>query len=143
MGIGSRIRDARKAAGLTQAELAKMVHLSRSHIGAIELDRYNPSLSTLTAIAAAVGKPVAGLVDSDGRSEVYNPDNSIDVYERTNEPPPSYYNDPEVAQMANEIKDNPDMRILFDASRDLKKESIEEVVKFIEFQKAKERGDWD
>jgi hypothetical protein len=45
--------------------------------------------------------------------------------------------------MANEIKDNPDMRILFDASRDLKKESIEEVVKFIEFQKAKERGDWD
>ena len=56
---------------------------------------------------------------------------------------PSYYHDPEVAQMANEIKDNPGMRILFDASRDLKKESIEEVVKFIEFQKAKERGDWD
>ena len=59
------------------------------------------------------------------------------------QPAPSYYHDPEVAQMANEIKDNPDMRILFDASRDLKKESIEEVVKFIEFQKAKERGDWD
>ena len=59
------------------------------------------------------------------------------------QPAPSYYHDPEVAQMANEIKDNPGMRILFDASRDLKKESIEEVVKFIEFQKAKERGDWD
>ena len=59
------------------------------------------------------------------------------------QPAPSYYHDPEVAQMANEIKDNPDMRILFDASRDLKKESIEEVVKFIEFQKSKERGDWD
>ncbi len=140
MGIGSRIRDARKAAGLTQAELAKMVHLSRSHIGAIELDRYNPSLSTLTAIAAAVGKPVAGLVDSDGRSEVYNPDNSIDVYERTNESPPSYYNDPEVARIAQEMHDEPGRRVLFDASRGLSRESIEEVRKFIEFQKAKEDG---
>jgi transcriptional regulator with XRE-family HTH domain len=55
---------------------------------------------------------------------------------------PLYYHDPEVAQMANELKDNPGMRVLFDASRGLKKESIEEVVKFIEFQKAKERGDY-
>jgi transcriptional regulator with XRE-family HTH domain len=55
---------------------------------------------------------------------------------------PRYYHDPEVAEMANQLKDNPDMRVLFDASRDLKKESIEEVVKFIQYQKAKERGEF-
>lgn len=72
-----------------------------------------------------------------------NKSDLVEPPQTQDQPAPSYYHDPEVAQMANEIKDNPDMRILFDASRDLKKESIEEVVKFIEFQKAKERGDWD
>lgn len=139
MGIGKQIREARKAAGLTQAELAQRVHLSRSHIGAIELDRYNPSLSTLTAIAAAVGKPIAELVDSGGIMEVYNPDNSIDVYEQTDERH-TYYHDPEVARIAQEMHDDPGRRVLFDASRGLSKESIEEVRKFIEFQKAKEEG---
>lgn len=72
-----------------------------------------------------------------------NKSDLVEPPQAQDQPAPSYYHDPEVAQMANEIKDNPGMRILFDASRDLKKESIEEVVKFIEFQKAKERGDWD
>ncbi len=55
----------------------------------------------------------------------------------------SYYHDPEVAQIAQELKENPDLHVLFDASRGLKKESIEEVRKFIEYQKAKEMGDFD
>ena len=39
--IGMKIRNARKDAGLTQAELAKKTSLSRSYIGDIEKDRYN------------------------------------------------------------------------------------------------------
>ena len=42
--LGDNIRDARKKAGLTQMELAKATNLSRSYIGDIEKDRYNPSL---------------------------------------------------------------------------------------------------
>jgi toxin-antitoxin system, antitoxin component, xre family len=57
--------------------------------------------------------------------------------------PTSYYDDPEVAAIANEMKDNPNIRVLFDASRGLSKESIEEVRRFVEYQKAKERGDYD
>ena len=60
--IGGNVRKARKAAHLTQAELAKKTNLSRSHIGAIETNRYNPSLSTLGVIAKAVGVPVSALV---------------------------------------------------------------------------------
>ena len=56
---------------------------------------------------------------------------------------PSYYDDPEVAAIANEMKENPNIRVLFDASRGLSKESIEEVRRFVEYQKAKERGDYD
>lgn len=123
MGIGSRIRDARKAAGLTQAELAQKVHLSRSHIGAIELDRYNPSLSTLTAIAGAVGMPISDIMNEHGVMEVYNPDNSIDIYE--------YYTNKKTAQLAQEAHDNPDLKILFDASRKLSPQDLKTVTALV------------
>lgn len=60
--IGMKIRNARKDAGLTQAELAKKTSLSRSYIGDIEKDRYNPSVATLRAIADATGVPVESIL---------------------------------------------------------------------------------
>ena len=45
-GIGERIKEARKSVRLTQVELARKTGLSRSYIGDIEKDRYNPSIST-------------------------------------------------------------------------------------------------
>lgn len=49
-----------------------------------------------------------------------------------------YYQDPEVSKIADEMKNNPDLRVLFDASKGLSKESIKEVENFIKFQKMKE-----
>ena len=63
--IGRKIRDARKNAGMTQVELAKATNLSRSYIGDIEKDRYNPSVSTLQAIANALGVSPGELMGSD------------------------------------------------------------------------------
>lgn len=60
--IGAKIRNARKEAGLTQVELAKKTSLSRSYIGDIEKDRYNPSVATLRAIADATGVPVESIL---------------------------------------------------------------------------------
>lgn len=60
--IGRKIRDARKNASMTQVELAKATNLSRSYIGDIEKDRYNPSVSTLQAIAKATNVPVENLL---------------------------------------------------------------------------------
>ena len=45
------------------------------------------------------------------------------------------------AKMAQEIYDNPQYKVLFDATKKLKPESIKEVMKFIDYQKAKEEGD--
>lgn len=53
----------------------------------------------------------------------------------------TYYLNPEVAKMAQEIYDNPQYKVLFDATKKLKPESIKEVMKFIDYQKAKEEGD--
>ena len=62
--IGERIKEARKIAGLTQVELAKKTDLSRSYIGDIEKNRYNPSISTLQLIAKATNAPVETLLPS-------------------------------------------------------------------------------
>lgn len=43
-----------------------------------------------------------------------------------------YYTDPEVAELAEELRTNPNGRILFDASKDLSKEDINVVLTVIE-----------
>ena len=53
----------------------------------------------------------------------------------------TYYLNPEAAKMSQEIYDNPQYKVLFDATKKLKPESIKEVMKFIDYQKAKEEGD--
>lgn len=62
--IGTLIKEARKSAGLTQQQLSEKVKLSRSYIGDIEKDRYNPSVSTLKLIAEATNTPLENLLVS-------------------------------------------------------------------------------
>ena len=53
----------------------------------------------------------------------------------------SYYLNPETAKLAQAIHDDPDLRILLDASRDLEPEDIKFVVDLVKKLKLKERGD--
>lgn len=46
-------------------------------------------------------------------------------------PNEGYYTDPEVAEYANKLKNNPDMRLLFDAAEDMTKDDIDYVVDLI------------
>lgn len=50
-GLGKRIRRARKAAGLTQSELAEKLDISTSFMGHIERGTRKASLDTLVKIA--------------------------------------------------------------------------------------------
>lgn len=52
-----------------------------------------------------------------------------------NEP---YYNDPAVTEYAQAIKDNPELKILFDASKDMSKDDIDFVLNTIEMLKKRE-----
>ena len=54
-----------------------------------------------------------------------------------------YYLDSETALLAQELKDNPQYRVLLDSTKKLKPESIKEVMKFIDYQIAKEKGELD
>lgn len=61
-GIGKRIRDARKAAGLTQEELAERMGTSSVAVAQWETGRRNPKMGTVSKLAAALGVDAAELV---------------------------------------------------------------------------------
>ena len=61
-GTGSRIREAREQAGLSQRELAARLRRSKSFVAHIELGTRDPKASTLEEIAAATGVPIETLV---------------------------------------------------------------------------------
>jgi transcriptional regulator with XRE-family HTH domain len=142
--FAQRLRDLRKGRqALTQAKLAEILDVSQQAVGLWERGKNMPSHELVSKIASffdVTTDYLLGISDDPHGSPLeqtgWVPSPRAGLKE------PRYYHDPEVAEMANQLKDNPDMRVLFDASRDLKKESIEEVVKFIQYQKAKERGEF-
>lgn len=63
MSIGKKIKEFRNLRGLTQSELSERANISRSYLGDIEGDRYNPSVETLKCIADALSIHVSELFD--------------------------------------------------------------------------------
>ncbi len=55
---GNRIRDLRTAQGLSQAQLAAAMDVSRQTINSIEVGRYTPSLALAVALARYFGSTV-------------------------------------------------------------------------------------
>ena len=60
--LAHRLKELRKAKGLTQAVLAKRAGVTLSYIGRLEIGRHDPQLSTLQKIAKALGVSLAELV---------------------------------------------------------------------------------
>lgn len=56
--IGNVVRDARRRAGLTQAELADRLNTTQSAIARLESPRSNPRLQTALRVLAATGQEV-------------------------------------------------------------------------------------
>lgn len=53
--VAAKLRSARQAKGLTQAEVAKKAGVSENHYAQIERGEKNPTLSTFVGIIDAIG----------------------------------------------------------------------------------------
>ena len=60
--LGQRLRLARQAAKLTQAELAKKAKTSQDYVSDLERDKSSPGVGVLARLAAACRVSVADLV---------------------------------------------------------------------------------
>jgi putative transcriptional regulator len=63
--VDNEIRHLRLTAGLSQAELADVVHVSRQTINSIETGRYTPSLPLAIALARFFTRPVEEIFHAD------------------------------------------------------------------------------
>lgn len=106
------LKNLRKARGYSQIELAGKLGVSPGLIGMYETGKRKPSYELLEAIGDFFNVSTDYLQGRETGSE--------------------YYLDPEVAQLAQDLKDNPDIKVLFDASRKLSKEDIQFVIDMIE-----------
>jgi transcriptional regulator with XRE-family HTH domain len=60
--FGTKLREAREAAGLSQAELAKLVNIPQPRLPGLEQGRTDVRLSTIRRFAKALGVPLTDLL---------------------------------------------------------------------------------
>ncbi len=60
--LGQRLREARVAAGLSQAQLGAPYY-TRAHVSAIELGKIRPAMKSLEHLATKLGKPVSHFME--------------------------------------------------------------------------------
>ena len=116
--IGKRIKNRRKELGITQEELAqKLGYKNKSTIAKIENGTNDIVQSKVVEFAKALDTTVAALMGWDDAEP---------------EQEPHYYLDDDAREMAEFMFTNPEYKVLFDASRKVKKEDIEFVRQMIE-----------
>lgn len=111
MGFDEILWKLRKKHGLSQKKLAEELGMSTGIIGMYESGKRKPSYEALEQIADYFNVSIDYLTGRDNKS--------------------IYYLDPEVADMAQEIYENPDLRILFDASKNATPEDLKFVIEMV------------
>lgn len=111
------IKERRIKLGMTQTELAeKLGYSDKSAIAKIESGKIDIPQSKIVAFAKALHTSPSELMGWD-------------------EPKNEYYFNKETAKTAQELFDNPDMRVLFDAARDAKPEDLKKAAEYLSFLK--------
>ena len=100
------LRELRLSRQLTQDELSSKLGISKSTISMYENGNREPDFETLEAIADFFNVDMNFLLGREVSSHR------------------GYYLDEEAAKIAQEIFDNPDLRILFDTTRKVKPEDL-------------------
>ncbi len=114
--IIARIKQIMVVKGISQAELVRRTGIRASSISDWLAGKYTPKQDKIDLMAAALGVSPAWLMY--GKEEI--------------EP---YYIDPETAALAQELKNRPEFRVMFDSTKDLDPESIKKIVDFIKYQR--------
>ena len=121
MKLNKLLESRRKELGLTMEDVAKKVGVSKSTVKKWESGYIkNMRRDKMALLADALQISPMDLLGEDVEDSQ------------------SYYADPEVAALAEELRTNPNRRILFDATKNLSKDDIDIVLNLINGLKAKE-----
>ena len=110
-------KSLRLKSGLTQQQMADALKLSRSTVGMYENGEREPSFEILETIADYFNVDMNYLIGNKDYSQVITPD---------------YYYNKDASAAAQFLFENPEYKVLFDASRKVKPEDIQFVAEMIE-----------
>lgn len=103
MNFAQRLKDARHSKGMTQRELANALNVSKSIVSHWESSNRTPPMTSMPAIAEVLGVSVNYLVGDSTEAIAY---------------------DSTMNEIAKEIMDKPELRMLFNVAINSKKEDI-------------------
>lgn len=122
MTVGQRIKNKRLQLGISVDELAAKLGKNRATVYRYEKDDIKDlPITVLEPLANALETTPADLLG-------WEDNNGSNVTEDSYS---NYYLDPETAKVAQELHDDPDLRILFDAARDAKPETLRTAAEMI------------
>nr|DAI10502.1 MAG TPA: helix-turn-helix domain protein [Caudoviricetes sp.] len=124
MTIGRNIYHARKSSGMTLEELSKHIGISRQ-----TLSRYENGI---------IGNIPSDRIEKIAIALNVSPAQLMGWEEMSDSPEEEYYENPAVNEYAEQLRTNPNMRLLFDATKDMSKEDIDYVVDLVNRLKGKE-----
>lgn len=117
MTIGRNIYHARKLSGMTLEELSKHIGISRQ-----TLSRYENGI---------IGNIPSDRIEKIAIALNVSPAQLMGWEEMSGNPEEEYYTDHTVNEYAEQLRTNPNMRLLFDATKDMTKEDIDYVVDLV------------
>lgn len=123
MSIGDNIKMWRETRNLRQAELAELIGVSDKTVSSWEINRTEPKMGMIEKICSALNCKKTDIVGNDS----------------PNISDSSYYFNEDARELAQFMFENPEYKVLFDASRKVKKEDIAFVKQMID----RMRGDVD
>jgi len=123
--FSSRLSNLMSERNINQREIAQAVGVSESTVGKWLLLKAIPRMGVIQKLA-----------------DYFNVGKSYfleDIPDQTQ----GYYTDPEVAELAEELGTNPELKVLFSTSRNLTKEQMQEAYDYIKYLKSKETNNDD
>ena len=119
----TKMKDILKSKNYTYSDLAKITNFSKSSIEKVFGGfNTNPTMKFLQKIADALECSID------------------DFFERDEEPVSPYYLDRKTAELAESLKEQPDLKVLLDASRSLTPNDIKFVIDFVNKIKGNKNG---
>lgn len=117
--IASRLKYAMELRGLKQSDIVERTGINKGAISSYISGRYSPKQNNLYLLAKVLDVSEAWLMGADvpmERTKDSAPAASVEE--------PAYYLNEETARIAQEVFDDPDLRMLFSASRNARPEDI-------------------